>query len=139
MQLFLYHNPGYNALEVIPMATFDRIALALSDPIRLSVLDMLVAGRDAACCSPANPDEPEGICSCDLLPKLDLAPTKLSYHMKELREAGLVSEQKRGRWVYYTLNRDVLVEFQREIESRFVSRPVADPCCVPQLIQLMDD
>lgn len=101
------------------MVAIEQIALALSDPTRLSILDLIAAGRDTACCSPSNPNVPEGICSCDLLPKLALAPTKLSYHMKELREAGLVTEQKRGRWVYYQLNRDALTAFQQALASRY--------------------
>lgn len=110
--------------------------MALSDPIRLSVLELLAKGRDTACCSPANPDEPGGICSCDLLPKLALSPTKLSYHMKELREAGLVTEQKRGRWVYYTLNRETLNAAWQEIQTRFLLKDDAGSCCGPQPIRL---
>lgn len=101
------------------MEELHQVALALSDPIRLQILELLVAGRDKACCSPENPEAPNGVCACDLLLQLDLAPSKLSYHMKELREAGLTQEQKRGRWIYYTLNQEALAAFLRAVQERF--------------------
>lgn len=102
------------------MEELHQVALALSDPIRLQILELLVAGRDKACCSPENPEAPNGVCACDLLLQLDLAPSKLSYHMKELREAGLTQEQKRGRWIYYTLNQEALAAFLRAVQERFL-------------------
>ncbi|WIG59629.1 MAG: SAM-dependent methyltransferase [Ktedonobacterales bacterium] len=103
------------------MIVIDRVALALSDPIRLRILDLLAAGRDAACCSPANAEAPEAICACDLLAALDIAPSKLSYHMKELRESGLTRERKRGRWHYYTLDTAALDGFRAALEQRYLS------------------
>lgn len=114
------------------MATLDRVALALSDPIRLSILDLLIAGRFGACCSPDNPDAPAAVCSCDIMPKLNLAPSRLSYHMRELKEAGLVQEQKRGRWVYFSVDTGALAQFQQELSERFLK---ASGCCTP-LIQV---
>lgn len=112
------------------MATLDQVSLALSDPIRLRILDLLAAGRDEACCSPDNPETPTALCACDILPVLDLAPSRLSYHMKELREAGLVTEQKRGRWIYYTLKREALEEYLRAVEARFL-KVQPRSCCSP--------
>jgi ArsR family transcriptional regulator len=120
------------------MASLDKVALALSDPIRLQILDLLVAGRDESCCSPENPEAPVALCSCDLLDVLGLAPSRLSYHMKELREAGLVTEQKRGRWIYFSLNRAALAAFRQALYERFIEvkeRPTIS-CCAPTLIQL---
>ncbi|MHB9145826.1 MAG: ArsR/SmtB family transcription factor [Symbiobacteriia bacterium] len=107
------------------MGPIDKMALALSDGIRLRILDLLATGRTDNCCSPTNPDAPVAICSCDLLPTLELAPSRLSYHMGQLKEAGLVSEQKRGRWIYYTLNRGALMEYAAALRMRFIERPVA--------------
>ena len=64
---------------------------ALSDPIRLSVLDIL--HRDQRCV-------------CELQEALDIAPNLLSYHLRILREAGLVESSRRGRWVDYRLSDD---------------------------------
>lgn len=110
--------------------SIDRIALALSDPIRLQVLDLLVAGRNETCCSPCNPDQPGAICGCDLQDRLCLTASKLSYHMKELREAGLTREQKRGRWVYYCIDREALNGYLTALHDRFMVTPLpSDDCC----------
>jgi ArsR family transcriptional regulator len=61
---------------------------ALGDPIRLQVLAILSAGEK---------------CVCDLRDEVDIAPNLLSYHLKVLREAGLVEASRRGRWVDYRL------------------------------------
>jgi len=90
----------------------DRLAHALSDPLRLKVLDLLARGRCEECCSPDNPRVPEGVCACDLAPQLgDISPSRLAYHLRLLRESDLVREEQRGKWVYYTLNRATLKEF----------------------------
>ena len=64
---------------------------ALSDPIRLSILDQLQRSRR---------------CVCELQEGLDIAPNLLSYHLRVLREAGLVESTRRGRWVDYRLSDD---------------------------------
>ena len=61
---------------------------ALGDPIRLQVLDELPAASK---------------CVCELQETVDVAPNLLSYHLRVLREAGLVEASKRGRWVDYRL------------------------------------
>lgn len=120
------------------MISLDKVALALSDPIRLKILDLLAVGRDQTCCSPANPNAPVSLCSCDILPVLDMAPSRLSYHMKELREAGLIAEQKQGRWVYFSLNRAALNDFAKSLTERYSAEVERgqDDCCSSPLIQL---
>ncbi len=61
---------------------------ALADPARLDILEIL---------------SPEIRCNCHLQDQMDLAPNLLSYHLKILREAGLIVGTKRGRWVDYAL------------------------------------
>lgn len=68
---------------------------ALSDETRLAVLDMLRDGEQ---------------CVCDLQGALDAAQSRLSFHLKVLRDAGLVSDRKEGRWSYYRINNEVLEE-----------------------------
>ena len=65
----------------------------MSDPIRLSILDQLSQQKK---------------CVCDLQEVLDIAPNLLSYHLRILREAGLVESTRRGRWVDYRLSGDAL-------------------------------
>ena len=61
---------------------------ALGDPLRIRILRILEAGER---------------CVCDLREGVDIAPNLLSYHLKVLRQAGLVRATRRGRWVDYRL------------------------------------
>ncbi len=81
-----------------------RIAHALSDPTRIAVLGVLLAGRDDACCSPLDACCPDAVCVCDIQDKLGLGQSRVSYHLKELKEAGLVIETRSGRWNYYQVD-----------------------------------
>ncbi|MBZ5590478.1 MAG: helix-turn-helix domain-containing protein [Acidobacteriia bacterium] len=106
------------------MENVAEVAAALGDPTRLRILDLLVAGRAEACCSPANPTAPAAVCACDLAPVLGgMAPSKLAYHMGRLRKAGLVTEQRRGKWVYYSIDRRTVAAFARSVTSRWSGRP----------------
>ncbi len=103
-----------------PSTDIDAIAQALSDPRRAQILDLLAQERSGECCSPQNPDAPTALCACDLAPALgDIAPSKLAYHLKQLRQAGLIDEQQRGKWVYYTLRREALEEYARAVSERW--------------------
>jgi ArsR family transcriptional regulator len=105
------------------MENVAEVAAALGDPLRLRILDLLAAGRADACCSPANPAAPVAVCACDLAPALGgMAPSKLAYHMGRLRAAGLVSEQRRGKWVYYSINTKAVAAFARSVTSRWSGR-----------------
>src|SRR5919205_408716 len=75
---------------------------ALSDPTRLSILQRLRLGER---------------CVCDLTDALDAAQSRLSFHLKVLKDAGLVTDRKEGRWMYYTLNSDALVEIAELVEA----------------------
>ena len=70
---------------------------ALSDPIRLDVVNLLLDGER---------------CVCDLMDDLDMAQSRLSWHLKTLSDAGIISGRREGRWNYYTLNADALSEAQ---------------------------
>jgi ArsR family transcriptional regulator len=61
---------------------------ALSDVRRLRILDLLRRGEQ---------------CVCDLQTALDCAQSLLSFHLKTLRDAGLVTMRKEGRWSHYAL------------------------------------
>ena len=60
---------------------------ALADPVRLRLLSMI-----------ATADE---VCSCNLLEPLGKAQPTVSHHTKALSDAGLITGEKRGRWVYW--------------------------------------
>jgi ArsR family transcriptional regulator, arsenate/arsenite/antimonite-responsive transcriptional repressor len=52
--------------------------------------------------------------------QLGMIQSKVSYHMKELVEAGLVHEEQRGKWKYYTLNTKGIREYITAIEQQFM-------------------
>ena len=68
---------------------------ALSDPIRVDVVAMLMDGER---------------CVCDLMDDLGLQQSRLSWHLKALADAGVISGRREGRWNYYSLNKDALAE-----------------------------
>jgi ArsR family transcriptional regulator len=55
-------------------------------------------------------------CVCDLTDALDAAQSRLSFHLKVLKEAGLVTDRREGRWMYYTLNPEALAEVGELVE-----------------------
>jgi ArsR family transcriptional regulator len=87
---------------------------ALSDPIRVKMLAMMAEGR--GCCDlpdlgvPAGKDENPGICVCEFEDYFGMGQSKVSYHVGKLREAGLVREERRGRWSFYSLDRNAARE-----------------------------
>ena len=100
--------PAAVGLEADDAARLASAAKALADPIRLRMLAQMTA---AQCCrGPAAPGifggGPEGICVCELQSLYDLAQSKVSYHLKVLREAGLVHETKRGKWSFYAVDQN---------------------------------
>jgi DNA-binding transcriptional ArsR family regulator len=74
-----------------------RLLQAAADPTRLAILRELTGG------SP--------ICACDFTSCCDVAQPTVSHHLKVLREAGWVSAERRGTWVYYQLNQDAAARF----------------------------
>jgi ArsR family transcriptional regulator len=48
------------------------------------------------------------VCGCDLTDALELAQPTVSHHLKKLHEAGLLEREQRGKWAYYSLDRDAV-------------------------------
>ena len=78
-------------IESMGLEQRAEVLKAIADSSRLEILEIL---------------SPEIRCNCHLQEVLDLAPSLLSYHLKVLREAGLIEGTKRGRWVDYALTSD---------------------------------
>ncbi len=83
------------AVELTRSGADADVALlqAVADPIRWAVLDALGSCQR---------------CVCDLQERVPVAANLLSYHLKVLREAGLVTATRRGRWIDYALADDAL-------------------------------
>ncbi|HHP7231862.1 MAG TPA: ArsR/SmtB family transcription factor [Xenococcaceae cyanobacterium] len=62
---------------------------ALSDPLRLKIIAAL---------------QQQELCVCDLCDRLKVNQSKLSFHLKTLKEAGLITPRQSGRWIYYSVN-----------------------------------
>ena len=85
----------------MPVATHHRteraveLFHALSDETRLQIIELLSKGER---------------CVCELTDSLDAAQSRLSFHLRVLRDAGIVRDRKEGRWVHYELNRNAFEE-----------------------------
>lgn len=71
---------------------------ALADPARLKILEFLLE-PDRTCCS-----REDGVCACDMEEMLGLSQPTVSHHMKLLVQAGFVTAERRGRWVFYAVD-----------------------------------
>ena len=109
-ELEILENGTGRTGPVAPEARIGRLVAlgrALSDPIRVRMLGMMAEGR--GCCSlpdcgvPAD-DRDVGICVCEFEGYFSMGQSKVSYHLKKLKEAGLVREEKRGKWSFYSLD-----------------------------------
>ena len=72
-------------------------------------------------------------CVCELQDELDAAQSRLSFHLKVLKDAGVVTDRKDGRWVHYSLNPAVLSELREVVgdfrPSRRALAVKRDACC----------
>ncbi len=108
-------QPGRSTLELIPLAgspadaaacsiplvrepvgesaaaELAHVFKALGDPVRLRLLSLIGAHQGGE------------VCVCDLTTAFDLTQPTISHHLKVLREAGILTSERRGTWVYYRL------------------------------------
>jgi ArsR family transcriptional regulator, arsenate/arsenite/antimonite-responsive transcriptional repressor len=80
-------------LDVADAAAMAQGFSALADPVRLRVLSILAAAPGGE------------VCVCDFVGPLGKSQPTVSHHLRILSEAGLVEGERRGRWVWYSLNR----------------------------------
>ena len=102
------------------------LGCALSDPIRVRMLSMMAEGRGCSDFSgsgvPAEEGE-EGICVCEFEEHFGMGQSKVSYHMKKLKDAGLVLEERRGKWAFYSIDREAAGALLGEAADRLLSGP----------------
>lgn len=104
-------NPT-SSLETLD-AIVPRLA-ALAEPKRLAVLAALAAGER---------------CACDLTGCCDDRQPLLSFHLKKLRDAGLVEARRDGRWMHYSLDREALEEVGRMLLDLAEGAVETPACC----------
>ncbi|MEG4802634.1 metalloregulator ArsR/SmtB family transcription factor [Microcoleus sp. ARI1-B5] len=88
---------------------------ALSDPLRIQILELL---------------QEQELCVCELCDRLGVPQSKLSFHLKTLKEAGLVRSRQEGRWIYYSLNLAQFIALEEYLAEyrRFSQMLPARPC-----------
>ena len=75
---------------------------ALSDETRLQIIERLSDGEQ---------------CVCDLTDMLATTQSLLSFHLKTLKDAGILTDRREGRWVYYSLSPQAIEDLERFIGS----------------------
>ena len=71
---------------------------ALSDETRLKIIDCVLECEQ---------------CVCDLTDLLETGQSRLSFHLKILKDAGILKDRREGRWVYYSLNPEAVEKLER--------------------------
>ena len=102
---------------------------AISDPIRVRMLGMMAEATASGrgCCNlpdlgvPAEEGE-VGICVCEFENRFGMGQSKVSYHMRKLKEAGLVQEERRGRWSFYSLDGETARELLGSVSEHLGAR-----------------
>ena len=90
---------------------------ALSDETRLELLDRLKTGER---------------CVCELTDIMKAAQSRLSFHLKVLKDAGLILDRREGRWMYYSINPDAINELDEVVDTlKKASKSVSsgNRCC----------
>ena len=82
----------------------DRFLRALADPTRRAILRLL---KEKGCCSIG---KPVGLCACDIETRIQRSQPTVSHHMAILTQAGLVTAEKYGTWMWYRRNEKTLKE-----------------------------
>ncbi|MBR1851797.1 MAG: winged helix-turn-helix transcriptional regulator [Lachnospiraceae bacterium] len=85
-----------------------KMLKAMSDPKRLRIVDMLSCGE---------------LCACKILEEFHITQPTLSHDMRVLVEAGIVTDRREGKNIYYTLDQEALMEMHRTLGKVFESKP----------------
>ena len=75
---------------------------ALSDETRLALFERLREGEQ---------------CVCELMDTMKAAQSRLSFHLKVLKDAGLIRDRREGRWMYYSIDPDAIEELEMVVDT----------------------
>src|SRR5580700_8650628 len=105
----------------MPITTPDLSAItrqfrALADPTRLRIVDLLRGGER---------------CVCELTDALDSGQSLLSFHLRTLKDAGLVTDRRDGRWAYYALDTEAFAALESFVGAMPSTRLIVNAarCC----------
>lgn len=83
------------------MKSISEAFKALGDPIRLEIVKLLV-GKE--------------MCVCDIMDSFQVSQPTISHHLRVLKHADLVKDQKEGKWIYYSLNNETFAAVERFLQ-----------------------
>ncbi|MGV9672939.1 ArsR/SmtB family transcription factor [Gordonia sp. NPDC003504] len=108
------------SMGVEQAVVLSRPLKALADPVRLRLMSEVAShpGGEA--------------CVCDISGSFELSQPTISHHLKVLREAGLVTSERRSTWVYYRVNTDVLEQLSVVLAGLTAVVGDARSCEVPE-------
>jgi ArsR family transcriptional regulator len=108
--------PARRSRDRVDAVRLARLFHALSDEKRLRIVEQLLLGEQ---------------CVCNLMEPLELGQSHLSFHMKTLKAAGIVTDRREGRWIHYSLNAGTLREVQDFLGAvgEKAQRLDAERCC----------
>ena len=98
------------------MKDLAQIFKALGDETRLRIVEML-RGKE--------------LCVCDILEAFDKTQPVISHHLKILKQAGLVTDSRDGKWIYYSLTPETykhIGNFMSRIKSNLSTKDRQKPC-----------
>jgi ArsR family transcriptional regulator len=92
-------------LDAADAADMAKGFSALADPARLRILSILAATPDGE------------VCVCDFVGPVGKSQPTISHHIRILGEAGLVHGDRRGKWVWYSLDRERLARLRAALDA----------------------
>ena len=115
-QYLLIHSETMSRIIATSIEEASRLFHALSEPTRLQILEQLKDGEQ---------------CVCDLTEVFKTGQSRLSFHLRVLKEAGLITDRPEGRWMFYSLNVEglnALSSFVSAFQDSRSSRRSYGPC-----------
>ncbi len=104
------------------LAKLSGISAALGDVTRLRILEMLWKRGET--------------CVCELIEELSMTQSNISFHLNALRHAGLVTDRKIGKWVFYTVDQEALNAYLEELSQRFHAAQKSEASCCDSVYSL---
>lgn len=112
-QYLLIYFHVMNRTTVNQIEEASRLFHALSEPTRLQILEYLKDGEH---------------CVCELTEACNTGQSRLSFHLRVLKEAGLINDRPEGRWMYYSLNVEAIKELASFVSALRESQPSRRSC-----------
>ncbi len=101
-------------IRKVKKENISKLMVSFSDPFRLEIIDIMMDGE---------------VCVCDIMKLTKLSQSRISYHIKILKDSGLISDRQEGRWVYYNLKKDSLILIKEWITSLTDCSSNRKRCC----------